>query len=60
MPQGDKTGPNGEGPMTGRGMGYCSGYDNPGYASDEPRKGSEKRPRNRRRRNFQNRRKTEQ
>lgn len=24
MPRGDKTGPNGDGPMTGRGMGYCN------------------------------------
>ena len=23
MPQGDRTGPRGMGPMTGRGMGYC-------------------------------------
>ena len=32
MPRGDKTGPNGEGPMTGRQQGYCSGNDSPGYA----------------------------
>ncbi len=31
MPSGDKTGPAGEGSMTGRGMGYCSGYNSPGY-----------------------------
>lgn len=24
MPRGDKTGPNGDGPMTGRAMGYCN------------------------------------
>ncbi len=30
MPQGDRTGPNGQGSMTGRGMGYCSGYNTPG------------------------------
>jgi len=24
MPQGDRTGPNGEGPMTGRGLGPCA------------------------------------
>lgn len=24
------------GPMTGRGMGYCAGYDVPGYASPGP------------------------
>lgn len=31
MPRGDKTGPRGEGAMTGRGMGFCSGNDVPGY-----------------------------
>jgi len=31
MPQGDRTGPNGQGPMTGRGMGFCSGSNTPGY-----------------------------
>ncbi len=31
MPRGDGTGRNGAGPMTGRGMGYCAGYDVPGY-----------------------------
>jgi hypothetical protein len=31
MPRGDRTGPSGLGPMTGRGMGFCSGYDMPGY-----------------------------
>jgi len=30
MPRGDRTGPMGEGPMTGRGAGYCAGYDVPG------------------------------
>ncbi len=33
MPFGDGTGPSGMGPMTGRGMGYCAGYVQPGYAS---------------------------
>jgi len=33
MPGGDRTGPLGAGPRTGRGMGYCSGYTLPGYAS---------------------------
>lgn len=32
MPGGDRTGPMGQGPMTGRGMGYCSGNVQPGYA----------------------------
>ena len=31
MPRGDKTGPTGEGPQTGRRMGFCAGYDHPGY-----------------------------
>ncbi len=31
MPRGDKTGPNGQGPMTGRRFGYCSGNDRPGF-----------------------------
>ncbi len=31
MPRGDRTGPMGMGPMTGRGAGYCSGAGVPGY-----------------------------
>jgi hypothetical protein len=31
MPGGDRTGPNGLGPMTGRRAGYCAGYPVPGY-----------------------------
>lgn len=31
MPRGNGMGPNGVGPMTGRAMGYCAGYDVPGY-----------------------------
>jgi len=31
MPAGDRTGPAGMGPMTGRGAGYCAGYGVPGY-----------------------------
>jgi len=31
MPAGNGTGPNGTGPLTGRGMGFCAGYDSPGY-----------------------------
>ena len=31
MPRGDGRGPMGEGPMTGRAMGYCAGYDAPGF-----------------------------
>jgi hypothetical protein len=32
MPQGDRTGPFGEGPRTGRQLGYCADYNHPGYA----------------------------
>ena len=39
MPRGDKRGPNGMGPMTGRGLGYCAGYDAPGFTSDAPPRG---------------------
>lgn len=31
MPRGDRTGPMGMGPMTGRRAGYCSGFAAPGY-----------------------------
>lgn len=31
MPRGDGTGPNSFGPMTGRGLGFCAGYDTPGF-----------------------------
>jgi hypothetical protein len=33
MPRGDRTGPAGMGPMTGRGAGFCAGYSVPGYAN---------------------------
>ncbi len=33
MPRGDQTGPNGAGPMTGRQMGTCAGYQRPGFAN---------------------------
>jgi len=36
MPQGDGTGPNGAGPMTGRAMGYCAGYNSPGFTKGIP------------------------
>jgi len=32
MPAGDRTGPWGQGPRTGRALGYCEGFDSPGYA----------------------------
>jgi len=31
MPGGDRTGPEGRGPRTGRAFGYCAGYDSPGF-----------------------------
>jgi uncharacterized protein DUF5320 len=31
MPRGDRSGPNGMGPMTGRAAGFCSGFDMPGF-----------------------------
>ena len=40
MPRGDKSGPQGAGPMTGRGAGYCAGYDAPGYANPVPGRGA--------------------
>lgn len=33
MPRGDRTGPSGYGPMTGRAAGFCAGYPTPGYAN---------------------------
>ncbi len=38
MPRGDGTGPLGQGPMTGRAVGYCAGYNTPGYANLFPRR----------------------
>ena len=34
MPGGDRTGPIGRGPMTGRALGFCVGYPNPGYSTN--------------------------
>lgn len=39
MPRGDRTGPVGAGPLTGRGMGYCSGSARPGFTYPGPRYG---------------------
>jgi len=39
MPRGDRTGPAGMGPMTGRAAGYCAGYDVPGYMNPVPGRG---------------------
>jgi len=40
MPFGDGTGPNGLGPKTGRGLGYCAGYNSPGFTRGMPRGGA--------------------
>ncbi len=37
MPRGDRTGPLGEGPMTGRQLGYGAGYDSPGFTKSPGR-----------------------
>ena len=37
MPGGDRTGPEGFGPRTGRALGYCSGYSSPGFTKGIPR-----------------------
>jgi len=34
MPRGDKTGPEGNGAMSGRGLGYCAGNNSPGYVNN--------------------------
>lgn len=36
MPRGDRTGPWGLGPMSGRAAGYCAGYPVPGYMNPIP------------------------
>ena len=33
MPRGDRTGPAGMGPMSGRAFGYCAGYGAPGFVT---------------------------
>ena len=40
MPRGNQTGPAGQGPQTGRGLGNCSGYDSPGFTRGTPRGGA--------------------
>jgi len=42
MPRGDGTGPAGQGSMTGRGMGFCAGFNAPGYMNGEFRMGFSK------------------
>ena len=39
MPGGDRTGPVGAGPRTGRAAGFCAGYDVPGYMNPVPGRG---------------------
>jgi len=39
MPLGDRTGPLGLGPMTGRAAGFCAGYPVPGYLNPIPGRG---------------------
>ncbi|MBD3402701.1 hypothetical protein GF420_07385 [candidate division GN15 bacterium] len=39
MPGGDRTGPLGRGPLSGRGAGYCRGNDAPGYVDRYGRRG---------------------
>ncbi|MDT8390653.1 MAG: DUF5320 domain-containing protein [Lentisphaeria bacterium] len=36
MPRGNGTGPNGMGPMTGRGAGFCAGFETAGFANPAP------------------------
>ena len=40
MPRGDRTGPMGMGPKTGRAAGYCAGYTVPGFANPLPGAGA--------------------
>jgi len=52
MPRGDRTGPDGKGSKTGRGLGYCAGDDSPGFTKGSRRgmgrrKGNKPRRRNR-------------
>lgn len=37
MPRGDRTGPEGYGPRSGRGLGYCNGFKSPGFTKGTPR-----------------------
>ena len=40
MPRGDRTGPMGMGSMTGRGAGFCGGFEAPGFMNAVQRRGS--------------------
>lgn len=37
MPYGDQTGPEGRGPKTGRALGFCTGFNSPGFTKGAPR-----------------------
>ncbi len=39
MPRGNRTGPEGYGPATGRGLGFCAGHNSPGYTYPAPGRG---------------------
>lgn len=39
MPSGNRTGPTGLGPMTGRAAGFCAGFPVPGYMNPIPSRG---------------------
>ena len=39
MPRGDGTGPAGQGPMTGRKLGFCAGSESPGFMNPGFRRG---------------------
>lgn len=39
MPRGDRTGPEGFGPRSGRALGYCSGSNTPGFYRGYPGRG---------------------
>jgi hypothetical protein len=39
MPRGDRTGPQGMGPRSGRAAGFCAGFGMPGYANPAPGRG---------------------
>jgi len=37
MPRGDRTGPSGKGPKTGRGLGFCTGNKSAGFTKPRTR-----------------------
>ncbi|MEN8153450.1 MAG: DUF5320 domain-containing protein [Acidobacteriota bacterium] len=39
MPYGDRRGPDGYGPRSGRGLGYCNDFDSPGYTKGSSGRG---------------------